>query len=170
MRDKLTQLSNRNAFQAAFQQFLEETKEDTDARGALYFVDLDNFKAVNDNLGHSAGDQALVDAAKSLRQVFRSKDIIGRFGGDEFFIFVRGLPRDRTATKARELCNAVRKSYAFEDGNCVTITASVGISYYPENGTTLEKLVECADSAAYRSKHSGKDQYTVYSEMIENIE
>ena len=116
-----------------------------------------NLKTVNDTLGHQAGDKVLQEMAAKLRQFFRSEDIIGRFGGDEFYIYVPGLSQEVTVQRAEALCRILHTTY-----DDVTVSASVGICYFPEHGQDFEELVHLADMAAYVVKNNGKGGYHVY--------
>jgi len=130
---------------------------------ALFVIDLDNFKGVNDNLGHIVGDKVLVEAAKTISGIFREADIISRFGGDEFVIFATHISdMSFVEEKAVKLCNELRKSYSDGD-NVQNISASVGIACFPVHGLTYDELFKHADKALYKIKKQGKDGFAVYS-------
>lgn len=132
---------------------------------ALILVDLDNFKGINDTLGHATGDEVLSNVGAILRATFSSEDFLGRIGGDEFCVLVNKIPDlrkvkygDFVAEKCEELCTAFRSNYTGEDGK-YKVSASIGVAV-SEYGDTFEKLYSMADTALYKSKHRGKDTYT----------
>lgn len=134
----------------------------------FYMVDLDNFKNVNDKLGHIYGDQAIVETAQCLNKVFANQDCIGRLGGDEFAVCVSYQAFDEQSLlsfinkKAEQICAVNRRTYT-DNASEVSITSSVGIAYAPDMGQTFEELYAKADRALYYSKENGKDQYHIYS-------
>lgn len=135
----------------------------------FYMVDLDNFKNVNDTLGHIYGDQAIVETAQALNKVFSDQDCIGRLGGDEFAVCVMYQAFDEQtlrafiAKKAAKICQANRRTYT-DGASEVSITSSVGISYAPDMGSSFEELYTRADAALYYSKEHGKNQYHIYTD------
>ena len=130
---------------------------------ALFVIDIDNFKNVNDKLGHAAGDKVLADAAEIISAIFREADIVCRFGGDEFIVFAKNITEMSFAPqKAKEVCDALRKRYGEGDSICA-ISASIGIACYPMHGTTYDDLFSRADKALYTTKERGKDGYAIYS-------
>lgn len=139
----------------------------------FYMVDLDNFKNVNDTLGHIYGDQAIVETAQCLNKVFANQDCIGRLGGDEFAVCVSYLAFDRQALldfiskKAEEICAANRRTYS-DGASDVSISSSVGVAYAPDMGESFEALYTKADKALYISKKNGKNQYHIYTPEDEN--
>ncbi len=133
------------------------------AKHALFLVDVDNFKKVNDELGHYFGDVTLSDIGKNLHSKFRNVDIIGRIGGDEFLVFVKNLGNETIIKeKAASIASAFKNTYTGENGD-YKISGSVGVAMYPEHATTYEGLYKCADKALYKSKLAGKDRFTIYS-------
>lgn len=139
----------------------------------FYMVDLDNFKNVNDTLGHIYGDQAIVETAQCLNKVFANQDCIGRLGGDEFVICVSYLAFDRQSLldfiskKAEEICEANRRTYS-DGASEVSISSSIGVAYAPDMGESFEALYTKADKALYISKKSGKNQYHIYTPKDES--
>ena len=129
---------------------------------ALFVIDIDNFKGINDNLGHAVGDEVIIEAAKSISGIFRDSDIVSRFGGDEFVVFASHI-KDAAfvGRKAEEICNALRKDYG-EDDNKQSISASVGIACFPANGKSYADLFDRADEALYSVKKRGKNGYEIY--------
>lgn len=163
-RDLLTGLYNRHTTEQLIRDLLKT--ETVDTIHAFMMIDLDNFKSVNDTLGHIFGDAVLSEIAKKIRGVFRKSDIVGRIGGDEFVVFLRDIPQTGHAVaKAEELCQEFRTSFAGENGT-YKISGSVGVSYYPADGTTFDELYGKADMALYAAKHRGKDACAVYRETL----
>ncbi len=133
-----------------------------DERHVLFIVDIDNFKAINDNLGHHFGDLVLGEVARDLKNNFRGADIIGRIGGDEFIVFVRQLSNKAIIEqKAKGIASAFQNTYSGENHD-YKISGSIGIARYPQDGETYEALYKAADKALYQSKLRGKDCYTFY--------
>lgn len=157
--DKMTQLLNRETTMESISQTL---KEAPDQLHALLMIDIDNFKVLNDTLGHQAGDQFLVSLAAVLRSCFRSQDIKGRIGGDEFFILMKNISDPSVVSqKAQELLSCIHQlSQAYPN---VGLSGSIGISLYPRNSRTLENLYFDADTALYQAKRSGKSKFVISS-------
>ena len=140
-----------------------ELRISNDATHALFIIDIDNFKGINDNLGHAIGDKVLIDTAKIISGIFRDADIVSRFGGDEFVVFATHI-KDMgfVNKKAAELCSALHLGYG-EGENKQSISSSIGIACYPAHGHTYDELFEHADQALYKVKEKGKNGYAVYS-------
>jgi len=131
---------------------------------AFYVIDIDNFKDINDNLGHAFGDIVLKDVAEILSELFRDADIISRFGGDEFVVLAADIKdTDFVAKKAEDVCVSLQKSYKEVDIT-QAISASVGASIYPIHGTTYSDLFNYADKAMYITKQGGRNGYTISGE------
>ncbi len=130
--------------------------------GALMIIDVDNFKSINDTFGHLYGDAVITQLGSSLRSIFQKSDVLGRVGGDEFFVFLRNY-KDLEVVKKRaeELCNEFRKTYE-QNGITVKISASVGIAT-TENSYEFEDIYKYADIALYATKSKGKNGYTFYT-------
>ncbi len=140
--------------------------ENSDSSHAMFIVDIDNFKAINDNLGHHFGDLVLSEIASNLRTYFRNADIIGRIGGDEFIVFLKNVSdRSIIENKAEKISSAFQNTYSGENKN-YKISGSIGIALYPKHGTNYEELYKSADKALYQSKLKGKDCYTFYSKKF----
>jgi len=135
---------------------------------AMMMIDIDNFKSVNDNLGHMFGDAVLKNIASAIRRTFRSSDIIGRIGGDEFIVFMKNTSIENAEMKARELCSSIKRTYS-GNGKTVQISCSIGISYSKDN-EDYDTLFEKADTAMYCSKKNGRNGYTSYSENMQKSE
>lgn len=153
--DRMTMLLNRETTMNRIEKIL---KEEPDKKHVLFMLDVDNFKGLNDTLGHQAGDQFLIAFAAGIKGSFRESDIVGRIGGDEFFALMRDFTEaGKAAGKAEELLGAIQKVCAIYPE--VTISGSIGISVYPDDGSTLEDLYAKADAALYRAKKKGKNQF-----------
>lgn len=131
-------------------------------RHAFFILDIDNFKQVNDDFGHAAGDMAIREFARELKEQFRDRDIVGRIGGDEFAVFLSVPHRAWVEKKARALGAALRRTLASEAG-AFGISASIGIALAPEDGTDFASLYKNADAALYRAKKRGKDGFVFYA-------
>lgn len=164
--DPLTQLPNR----LLFEELLEDrllTASIKNEQVALFFVDLDRFKNINDTLGHPVGDKILVKIANRLRQIIISPNIVARFGGDEFTIFlsVKNNPK-----AIRDMAELIKKEIATPiviDTYEFFISASIGVSIFPEDGRTIIKLMKSADTALYRSKNMGRNLIQFYDQSTE---
>lgn len=163
-RDLLTGLYNRHTTERLIRKLLQTGEKE--ALHAFLMIDLDDFKAVNDTLGHIFGDAVLSEIAKKIRGIFRKSDIVGRIGGDEFVVFLRDIPHtDHAVAKAEELCQEFRAAYAGEDG-IYNVSGSIGIAYFPADGLTFDELYGKADLALYAAKHKGKGACAVYRDTL----
>lgn len=130
---------------------------------ALLVIDLDNFKQVNDKLGHLIGDAVIMDMAMNLKMLFRSSDILGHIGGDEFLVLMKDIKTpDIVQERCNQLRDLLRKSYD-HDKETVQVSASIGISLAPMHGQDFQTLFSHADAALYQSKRMGKDRQMLYS-------
>jgi diguanylate cyclase (GGDEF)-like protein len=165
--DSLTGLPNRSFFLDTLERTLSRAGRQR-TRSALVFLDLDGFKAVNDGLGHAAGDTVLQTMAERLRAGTRSSDLVARIGGDEFIVLVQNLARaDDAALVARGLLDRLAQPCRADDHD-VILSASAGISVYPEDGIDADHLLRNADLAMYRAKQEGKNTYRFFTaEMSE---
>jgi diguanylate cyclase (GGDEF)-like protein len=168
-RDALTNLPNRLWLREAFQRDFAALGK-TDCHLAVHFLDLDGFKAVNDVHGHPAGDAVLREVANRLLDTVRAEDTVSRLGGDEFVILQTMIAQDSEAEMlARRIIKKLRLPYQFE-GKELRISVSVGIAIAPQDGSDLERLITCADTALYRAKGRGKGQLFFYAgEAPENV-
>jgi diguanylate cyclase (GGDEF)-like protein len=129
---------------------------------ALMFLDLDHFKDINDTLGHSIGDILLIELAKRLCLGLREEDTITRLGGDEFILLLPGVDALGAINVAEKLLNEIAETYQIEHYD-LTLTASIGIALYPEDGDDLETLSKSADAAMYRAKQEGRQCYRFFT-------
>jgi diguanylate cyclase (GGDEF)-like protein len=165
--DSLTSLANRNLFKDGVEEALARYRR-FDARFAVLLLDLDKFKAVNDVLGHQSGDTLLKEVAGRIRAEVREVDTAARIGGDEFALIVMpgdGALRDGAATLASRLVNALAAPFEI-DGHPVVIGCSIGIALVPEHGTRIDQILRNADLALYKSKNSGRNCFSVYSDEL----
>jgi diguanylate cyclase (GGDEF)-like protein/PAS domain S-box-containing protein len=138
----------------------------SDQHVAVLFLDLDDFKKVNDSLGHEVGDQLLVQAADRLNAQVRNYDTVGRLGGDEFIIMLGGLDEiDRSGRVAEQMLAQFHRPFNL-DGRELVLTASLGVAVYPQDGTTPAELLRNADTAMYCSKEAGRNTYRYYTESM----
>jgi diguanylate cyclase (GGDEF)-like protein/PAS domain S-box-containing protein len=163
--DTLTDLPNRILFNDRLNQSLALANRSF-FLVAVLFLDLDNFKQINDTLGHDVGDLLLREVAARLLKKIRSIDTVARFGGDEF-IFL--LPEIKNVSDAKRIVRRVHESFSDDfilRGNTVHVTASIGISFYPVDGSDGESLLKQADVALYRCKEGGKNGFRFYNEKM----
>ncbi|HET7201505.1 MAG TPA: diguanylate cyclase, partial [Burkholderiales bacterium] len=163
--DTLTGLPNRYMFNQRFAHALQNAQRYRKSM-ALLFLDLDRFKFVNDTLGHPFGDRLLQEVAGRLRLCLRESDTIARFGGDEFVALIEDFaaPGD-VISVAQKILHALRWPFMLGGETC-HLTASIGISLYPNDGAELASLLKNADIAIYRAKEQGKNNYLFYSEEM----
>jgi len=155
--DALTHLPNRSLFMDRCEQALNLAKRNKSCVVVMW-LDLDGFKEVNDALGHAAGDQLLKDVAQRLSSRIRDVDTVARMGGDEFAVVMSGLCDLAQSEKmAAEMVAILAPPFELREGR-VTVTASVGVAMYPQDASTVENLIRCADLAMYAAKRGGKNQ------------
>jgi diguanylate cyclase (GGDEF)-like protein len=129
---------------------------------AILFIDLDDFKEVNDRHGHAMGDRLLAEVALRLKSTLRETDSVGRHGGDEFTVLLEHLAeRAHVAVLAEKLLEVLAQPFLLE-GHAIRISASIGASVYTEHASDLEGLITAADKAMYRVKAAGKGRYQFY--------
>jgi diguanylate cyclase (GGDEF)-like protein len=172
--DQLTNVLNKNAFYEHTENILDTCKV-TDSY-AFLMLDVDNFKGVNDTLGHIYGDKVLANVGAILRKNFpmEKRHIVGRLGGDEFAVFIN-IPDDITDVykyvedKCKSVCEDFAHNYS-GDNHDYKISASIGVAMYPKHGKKFESLYNSADTALYHSKRRGKDTFTIYNSSLESGE
>ena len=158
--DELTGLASR----ASFIQHMEEVTKTSFRHGrrfGLLYLDLDNFKSINDSLGHAAGDLLLKTIAKRLRNTCRDIDFIARLGGDEFCILIEEVEADYAANVAKRCLEAISQPLEIYSRKLMP-TCSIGIAYYPDDGNDLSTLLKAGDTSLYTAKENGKNQYAFY--------
>ncbi|HVT97494.1 MAG TPA: sensor domain-containing diguanylate cyclase [Acidobacteriaceae bacterium] len=160
--DALTGLPNRMLFMDRLENALAGARRKP-AQAAIVFLDLDRFKDVNDSLGHAAGDRMLQEIAARLRQCVREEDSVARLGGDEFLILLREVSgRDEAETAAGRVLEELTRTFTLQS-HTLTISCSIGISLYPEDGADGETLIRKADAAMYAAKESGSNSVRFFS-------
>jgi len=160
--DPLTGLPNRLLFADRLGQALRQAHRDQH-QVALLFLDLDGFKAINDSLGHLVGDRVLQEAARRLRSLVRDRDTVARFGGDEFTLVLDRIERGSdAAVVAEKLVQAFKPPVELDD-RPLYVTASIGISLYPQDGSDVDTLIRNADAAMYQAKDQGRDGFHFYT-------
>jgi len=161
--DALTGLLNRRGFEGVLARAVTRARLDNHG-GALMYVDLDNFKQVNDRFGHAQGDAALIATADILRQNLRTRDPVGRLGGDEFVAWLEEIGPEEARAKARDLQAASAALTQFAPGVEKPLGFSIGIALLrpmAQGGDSLQQLMERADEAMYRIKHGGKGGFVL---------
>lgn len=167
--DSLTEINNRLQFDRVLKEKLSSA-ERHNKELALLFLDLDNFKSINDHLGHRIGDLLLKETAKRLISCIRKEDFIARIGGDEFAIILNNIEqKDTPSLIAQKIINTISAKYKLENHE-VNISTSIGIAYYPSSGTNEVTLSKNADTAMYYAKTMGRNNYQYYSESITSID
>lgn len=167
--DQLTGILNKRSFEEATETCLNAA--DSSEKHALILLDVDNFKGVNDTLGHAYGDAVLAKIGSTLLTVFSKDDYPGRIGGDEFCVCMNVDGKDRqqfeelVKSKCEALADAFHNYYTGDDGD-YKISCSMGVALFPSHGTSFKELYASADKALYASKHKGKDTYTVYDPSL----
>ncbi|MCB1800456.1 MAG: EAL domain-containing protein [Gammaproteobacteria bacterium] len=164
--DPLTGLPNRLLIHSRLEHALQHAQRQQ-SRVAVLFLDLDRFKNVNDSLGHPVGDDLLQALTRRLNQRLRGDDTFGRLGGDEFLIILDQTERPEDAAKiARELIELLDEPFVLPAGNEIYISASIGISMYPDDGEVASQLIQHADAAMYQAKEQGRNTVRFYTPAL----
>jgi diguanylate cyclase (GGDEF)-like protein len=166
--DSLTALPNRINIMNTIQHALALAKRHQQ-KCAILFIDLDDFKKINDTAGHSEGDRFLIEVSKRLQSILRESDTLGRLGGDEFIIILENIASNTQITK---IYNRALKSLStpfIADGNPYVVSCSIGISNFPQDGKTAEELIRKADLAMYQAKKLGKNRFHYFDESLERL-
>ncbi|GAB3545368.1 EAL domain-containing protein [Noviherbaspirillum agri] len=164
--DPLTNLPNRLLLLSHLEHGIRTAQRDN-AQLALLMLDLDRFKDVNDSFGHAAGDELLQQVAERLMSRLRGMDTVARLGGDEFTVMLQKIshPED-AAVVASEIMSSLSKPWTLSNGTEVRIGVSIGISIFPEHGTTTHDLLQHADAALYQAKHEGRGCFRYFSQSL----
>jgi diguanylate cyclase (GGDEF)-like protein/PAS domain S-box-containing protein len=160
--DALTGLPNRVLFKERVQEALNRANRHGRPVGVL-FIDLDRFKDINDSLGHAMGDQLLQAVTTRLKACVRATDIVARLGGDEFTVLVEDLGDSQHAARVAEKVRAALADAFVLGGQQAFVSASIGVTCYPQDGSDAETLLKNADAAMYRAKESGRDNFQFFS-------
>jgi diguanylate cyclase (GGDEF)-like protein len=160
--DALTGIPNRGYFHDQLDRAIARAQRDS-SKVALFFLDLDQFKVVNDTLGHDAGDHLLKEMAERLTRAVRAGDVIARLGGDEFAVLLEGVNGARdTEVIAKSILDVVREPFTFS-GHQIAVTTSIGITIYPSDNSNTSALVKNADIAMYQAKESGRNNFKFFT-------
>ena len=160
--DSLTGLPNRVLFNDRLEHGIEQAKRHK-AQMALFFIDLDNFKQINDSLGHPIGDRVLIAVTERLKAKIRKEDTLARLGGDEFTVIMDGLKEMQDVSLlAQKILDVVMQPIHIE-GHTLYISCSIGISLYPQDDTDTNNLIKYADAAMYKAKEEGRNNFQFYS-------
>lgn len=163
--DALTGLPNRTLAKVRAEQIISNAKR-TGTKAAFLFIDLDGFKAINDTLGHSAGDVMLKTISSRLKACVRESDAISRQGGDEFLVVLSNITENHfIESTAKKVLDDLEKSFEIS-GNILSVSGSIGIAIYPDHGETFETLFQSADTAMYKAKEIGKNAYFFYTQQM----
>jgi diguanylate cyclase (GGDEF)-like protein len=163
--DELTGLLNRSGYKILIQNLLDKSLI-SKTSFALVYVDLDDFKLINDTYGHSIGDQVLIEVAAQLKEVVRHKDLVARLGGDEFVVILVSNKSTMIPNAAESVYTRIASLCSGFNLECVSdkLTASVGVAVYPDDGLDM---LNNADQAMYKAKKSGKNKFMFFSENKE---
>ncbi len=166
--DLLTGVSNRYGFQIALEALLQDIDAVDESGFALMFIDLDGFKAVNDALGHHAGDVLLQEVAHRIRQTVRQHDMVARLAGDEFAVILKGIRDEQTVQRiAQKLLRVLREPIEVDDqGNTARVSASIGIYIHMPGEYDPSRVLSMADHAMYEAKRRGKSRYVIFEETM----
>ena len=163
--DSLTGLANRSLLKDRVQHDISQAKRHQ-SKLSLLFIDLDHFKNINDSLGHQVGDGVLIEVARRLQSLVREQDTIARLGGDEFVAVLPDTDADGAAHMARKLLDLVARPYQIKQQE-LTVTPSIGIALFPDDGSDFETLYRCADTAMYRAKQEGRNGFSFFTHEMQ---
>lgn len=166
--DPLTNMPNRRLFRNRLQEEMNRRRGGNEPKLALLFIDLDNFKTINDQWGHDTGDFVLKEAARMIREALRPSDYAARLGGDEFIAMLTDVQEEADLHASIERLLQKFQSPITISGEQYQLTCSVGVAVYPEHGGTAEELISNADEAMYHVKGSGKNSYVLFNKTIES--
>ncbi|WP_432663877.1 EAL domain-containing protein [Wukongibacter baidiensis] len=163
--DPLTNLPNRVLFEEKLNYALMASKENL-GKGAVFFIDLDNFKNINDTLGHEFGDNLIIKVGNELQSCVEEQGVVTRFGGDEFLILQSEISSSNDATDlANKILNIFNKPWIIGEHQIYT-TASIGIAVFPEDGIDVNEILKNADTAMYKAKGSGKNKFQFFQRLM----
>ncbi|WP_456451417.1 EAL domain-containing protein [Hydrogenimonas sp.] len=165
--DTLTKLPNRMLLFEKLGEALKKSHR-KGASGALFFIDLDNFKEINDTAGHKAGDKVLQECSQRITSVLRETDTFGRLGGDEFLLIIEEIDNvDAPMHVAKKIIDQINRPFHIGE-EIFELGASIGIALFPEDSIDAEELIQFADMAMYRAKEKGKNRFQYYSRSLDN--
>lgn len=157
--DLLTGLNNKLATERKIKEYMAKNP---DKQSMLFMLDIDNFKKINDTMGHAFGDEVLRSLGKQIGAIFRASDIIGRMGGDEFMVFLKDISTDEAILKEASKVETFFKSFQAGEYVKYAATASIGVAIFPQEGADFETLYKAADQGLYKAKKRGKNQLAFY--------
>ncbi len=158
--DSLTNLPNRKHFYDRLTETMASAKQEGRGFTVLY-LDLDGFKVINDDLGHAIGDQLIERTARRLEKCVRKADMVARVGGDEFIVILQDIAHSDVFRVAEKIIESLAESFMIA-GKTLSITTSIGVATYPQDGDDVSTLIHSADSAMYEAKRNGKNGYRIY--------
>lgn len=165
--DLLTGVLNKMATEKHIKEYLDG--EGANEPGMLFLLDIDNFKKINDTMGHAFGDQVLSTLGVKLRNQFRTTDIIGRIGGDEFMVYLKKIPNEDIRKKEADKMLQFFRSFQAGDYVKYSATASIGVALYPDDASNFTDLYKAADKGVYLSKQKGKNALSFYEETKDPV-
>ena len=157
--DQLTGLNNKLATERKIKEYMAKHP---DKQSMMFILDIDNFKKINDTMGHAFGDEVLRSLGTQIGSIFRASDIIGRVGGDEFMVFLKDIPNDETILKEARKVEEFFKNFQAGEYVKYKATASIGVAVFPQEGAEFEALYKAADQGLYKAKKRGKNQLAFY--------
>lgn len=163
--DHTTRLPNREMFVHALRDALKKAEE-TGGSGCVLFIDIDNFKLINDGHGHNLGDSLLLEIARRLGQTVGENEVLARFGGDEFLILVESIADSEAAHKYVKLIMDTFKAPFSLNNELFYLTASIGVALFPDDGKDVTQILKNSDSAMYESKSAGRNTYALYNKAM----
>lgn len=155
----MTGLSNKLATERKIKDYM--TKH-PDTQSMLFLFDIDNFKKINDTMGHAFGDEVLRSLGRQIGAIFRASDVVGRVGGDEFMVFLKDISNNEDILKEAGKVENFFKSFQAGEYVKYKATASIGVAIYPQEGEDFEALYKAADQGLYKAKKRGKNQLAFY--------
>jgi diguanylate cyclase (GGDEF)-like protein len=159
--DEMTGLYNMRAFSSILQRAFRQAVRYGHSMSVV-MIDSDNLKQINDTYGHESGNRMLLLLVRCIREQLRGSDVVARFGGDEFILLLQETNGKGAAEMAERIRRAVEGSRLSVRGGDANLTVSLGVASYPEDGGNLEVILEKADKAMYRAKHSGRNKVVIY--------
>ncbi|WP_232284488.1 EAL domain-containing protein [Bacillus timonensis] len=167
--DTLTNLPNRRSFMNEFnRELIDRKNRASSSKMSVLFIDLDNFKSINDQWGHDVGDQVLIEAARIIKDTIRPSDLVGRVGGDEFIVLFKDIKDEEDL---KQYVNQILTKFNTPisiSGQEYFITCSIGVATYPNDGDTSRELIKNADDALYNVKNKGKNHYLLFNSKIKS--
>jgi len=161
--DALTGLSNRSNFIAATEAYIKKASTES-ITFALMFIDLDGFKSINDKFGHQIGDELLKIVSAKISNQIKSSDLAARIGGDEFLVLLKNVNQAQMVEISERILERLAEPIIINEYSC-KVGASIGISVFPDNGTTIDELISLSDEAMYKVKKEGRNNYLIFSQQ-----